>query len=205
MSGQTGPVFRFAELEREQLLQRVAPEFDAGMVLRIIAGPGMGKTCFIRQLLRRKAVDSGLLDFRTLGSRPDSFVLHLQAVFTRLWPGLDRLVPPAGKHEIFSDQEAALRRLDFLLDALSFHADGPAILVLDSCELLAGREEEQQLVSLLLQRLPGSVSIIVSSRSSLSFAPLTTRRLEGGLLELRDRDLVFDQAEADSFLRCNLP
>ncbi|HHB76636.1 MAG TPA: hypothetical protein ENK84_08850 [Desulfobulbus sp.] len=98
-----------------------------------------------------------------------------------------------------------MRRLDFLLAALSFHADGPAILVLDSCELLAGREEEQQLVSLLLQRLPGSVSIIVSSRSSLSFAPLTTRRLEGGLLELRDRDLVFDQAEADSFLRCNLP
>ena len=193
-------IFRLVELRRQRLLERIAPEFQPGMVLLVTGGPGTGKTYFIRQLVEKVALESAWLDCRRLGCHTTSLARHLQDQLCRLWPGLAAV---GRERELALPGQSSLQLIDALLDELLIQADKPAMLVLDSCDLLASSHGGEELLALLLRRLPGFVSLVLGSRTPLSLA-LAPLRLEGRLLEIDDRELLFDQEEAIRFLQDNI-
>lgn len=195
---------RCVELERSRLLNHILPEFQHGNLLMLTSGPGTGKTFLIHQLLRHRKGMSAYLDLKKLSSDITIFVRQLEYLFAKLWPdvfsdlGSDRTNQSINK---LSPKD----RVDNLLDQLFISGDQPAVFALDGCDILAERPSWAELVSLLLQRLPSFVSIILASTSPLKFSPLSTFRVQGKMLELTVKELHFDSDEIWQFLSKNIP
>ena len=72
------------------------------------------------------------------------------------------------------------------------------ILILDDYHVIA-EQSIQEAMLFLLEHLPAHVHLVLVTRRDPAF-PLSRFRVRGQLLELRDQDLRFSQAEASSFL-----
>jgi len=195
---------RCAEIPRTRLLKNILPRFQPGNLLLITAGPGMGKTCLVHQLLERCEGKTAFVDFRKLSTDINALVRWLEGVFTELWPDFFSNLPPRHPAPV-ADQASLEANIDFLLDELILCGDTPAVIVFDGCEVLASRPLWAELISRLLQRFPSFVSIILLSTVPLKFSPFSRLRIQGQLLELSTEDLYFDQAEIHEYFAANAP
>ncbi len=187
-------------IERDRLLNRITPKFLPGSILLLTGGPGTGKTIFLQQLLDRIDTKAAHLDVKTLSPDITFFVRNLINAFDMLWPGTlnaDEIVPLTATNP--------LTAIDLALDELLLKASEPAVIALDSCELIAERPTWQAALSVLVSRLPLFISLILSSRLQLHFKNLSSLKLHGRLLTVDKNDLYFDYFETEAFIRRNLP
>jgi LuxR family maltose regulon positive regulatory protein len=76
--------------------------------------------------------------------------------------------------------------------------DRDLILILDDYQLIADQSIQEALLC-MLEHLPANMHLVLVTRVDPAL-PLSRLRLRGQLLEVRDQDLRFTQAEATSFL-----
>jgi len=173
------------------------------MVLTLTAGPGSGKTVFLRQLQSLQGNRTVYIDVAAFSADSAILVRHLERVFLQLWPELGGYLQHNLEEQFhFSN---ALERFETLVDELLLAGNNPAAIAFDGCEILANRPLWMELVALFLNRLPSFVSLTLSSRIPLQFTALPKLRLQGRLLELGPDDLFFDEEEVCVFFSSRFP
>ncbi len=190
------------EIRRTRLLERLTREFCPGTLLLLTAGPGTGKTWLVDQLVRELGEPAVAIDLKRLGSDVVIFVQSIEKAFCRLWPDLCE----RHEHEQVSRQDFdALNVTNQLLDKLAVEGSSPGIMVIDNCHLIAGRTGWQDVVSIILDRLPSFLSLVLISRTSLELKQIPALKVQGRVTSLRDADVCFDRQESLQFLHENVP
>ncbi|HEX2912693.1 MAG TPA: LuxR C-terminal-related transcriptional regulator [Chloroflexia bacterium] len=185
------PVPRAKLVERARLLQRLEQVIQYKLTL-ISAPPGFGKTTLIASWLQRSGLAAAWFSLDAGDSDPGRFWSYLDQTLKTLPPecGYSESLP-AGMD---SQAEAPVEILLGKLLKLSQHI----VIVLDDYHLIEN-ETIQRDMAYLLERLPATVHLILTSRTDPPF-PLARMRVRGELQEIRAFDLRFDSQEADTFL-----
>lgn len=186
------PALGTRPIERPRLYERLARAVDARLTL-VVAPAGWGKSTLAAQWLRTLGVPSGWLSL----DAADGDV-------TRFWRYLVLAVQQADA----SAGAAALRCLDtagadvqrdvlpVLVNELA--STGDLVLVLDDYHVLGSRPVHQTLTA-LLDHAPGSLHLVVISRSDPPLS-LSRLRVAGDLVEIRAEHLRFTAEEAARML-----
>ncbi len=182
---------------RRRLFDRLSD--GRGQRLSLVACPaGFGKSTLLAAW-RESESQHRPVAWLTLDEADDDAVVlwsHVIEALGRACPDLDHeslaaLVPIAPLLEVV---------LPRLVNAL---ADCPdVVIILDDLHRLTAQSTRES-VAWLLERLPPSVQLVVSTRTDPAL-PLATLRARGQLLELRADDLRFTTEEAGEFLNDRL-
>ncbi|HET6870581.1 MAG TPA: LuxR C-terminal-related transcriptional regulator [Solirubrobacteraceae bacterium] len=189
------PALRAGHLHRAQLVGALIANGQSRVAL-VAAAPGSGKT----SLLAEWHAD-------TRESRPFAWI-SLDAADNdpvRFWDGVFAALQTTDQ-AIGGSAQAALHSpgttvtdqvLPLLINDLAELA-GPVVLVLDDYHLIENGEIHAA-IELLVERLPATAQLVISTRSDPPL-PLSRLRARGQLIEIRGGDLRFNVAEAGAFL-----
>jgi LuxR family transcriptional regulator, maltose regulon positive regulatory protein len=180
-------------IARERLFERL--QAGRGLRLTLVAGPaGFGKSTLLaawrESESRRRPVAWVTLD----EADNDAVGLwsHVIEALCRVCPGLAQATL-AGLAATAPLREVVLPRL------VNELAEQPeVVLILDDLHRLSSAATRES-VAWLVERLPSSVQLVISTRTDPAL-PLGTLRARGQLLELRADELRFTRAEAHEFL-----
>lgn len=189
------PPPRLNGVERARLLLRLEEGFQTGRRLTLVSAPaGFGKTTLISSWVKannsKKAawisLDSGEND-------PVQFLNYLIAGLQQFDPAIGQTILPALKSQPLPPLVALAESLinDITLSA------APFVLVLDDYQLIKSIDVHQ-LVQLLLERGPVNLHLVIVTRED-PMLPLPRLRARGQVTEIRERDLRFNQFEAEAF------
>ena len=190
------PSSRHALVPRPRLRARLDPvEVPLPQLLLVSAPAGFGKTTFVSQwLASRQDVRSAWLSLDSADNDPRLFL-------TALLTSLDTAslgVGEAGLALLETSSQLPLRALmTTLVNDLDRLSDA-IVVVLDDYHLIDDPTVHQAL-ELLLEHLPGNVTVAICSREDPPL-PLARLRSRGELVEVRAADLRFTPAEAGDFL-----
>ncbi|HEY2437528.1 MAG TPA: hypothetical protein VGH93_10115, partial [Solirubrobacteraceae bacterium] len=189
------PVLRPGHLPRATLVGALTAGVQSRVTL-VAAAPGSGKT----SLLSEWHADPGEL-------RPFAWI-SLDAADNdpvRFWDGIFAALQTIAP-EIGGSAQTALRSpgttvtdqvLPLLINDLA-ELPEPVVIVLDDYHLIDNGEIHAA-IELLVERLPSSAQLVISTRSDPPL-PLSRLRARGQLTEVRGADLRFDVREAGAFL-----
>lgn len=179
---------------------RICDRLDghAGRLVLVSAPAGFGKTVLILDWLARKQAPVAWLSVDRLDNDPVRFFAHLAASVDQLdVPGAK---PAAALLRGTVPRDGALAPT--LLEVLSELGPEP-VVVLDDVHELESRDVLSFLDAWVRASIPGPRLVLLTRVDP----PLATGRLrmEGGLLELRERDLRFTVAEAADLFEALIP
>jgi ATP/maltotriose-dependent transcriptional regulator MalT len=189
------PALRPGHLHRAQLVGTLLAHADSRVAL-IAAAPGSGKTSVLSEWHA---------DVRE--SRPFAWI-SLDAADNdpvRFWDGVFAALQTIAA-EIGGSAQAALHApgttitdqvLPLLINDLTKLTE-PVVIVLDDYHLIENGEIHAA-IGLLVERLPATVQLVISTRSDPPL-PLSRLRARGQLIEIRGGDLRFNVTEAGAFL-----
>lgn len=185
-------------LRRSRLLDQIGQARRQGRRLIVLQGPaGYGKTALLAQYARQLEGQGETVIWLSLDST-DSEPAHLFQYLAEglVSKGLD--LPRSTYNTYLETEPFAGRQLVALLDQGLQAAGREVVLVLDDLHEL-GDDRAMQELSLLLQRPPSNLTVLIGSRSAL---PLSRARLRanGLLLELGPEELRFDDTESRKLL-----
>lgn len=175
---------------------RLRAQLDAGLdspLSLVVAPAGAGKTVLLSQWVHsHDDLAVGWVDITEADADPLVFSRHLIGVLTSVAPHLHAPVAPV---------DASGRRLgEALLEDLSagLRSAGRMVVVLDDLDRLSGSAVLTDLWR-LVDQLPANVHVIFASRVDLKLG-WSRHRLQHSLVEIRQRDLAFDQATTAQML-----
>lgn len=181
-------------IDRPRLTARLSRELPT--LVLVIAGAGFGKTTLIAQCHQCMGAQAVWLSLDRNDQDPFIFVRHLIAGFNRV----QTIISPAT--ESFMEGRVATLDVDEVtiriandLDKL----DDDRVLFLDDYHL-AETPDINELVNQLIARTSGRLHIVIASRV-MPALPVSRYRANNALRELNARDLAFNAAETDAFLR----
>jgi len=189
------PALRPGHLHRVELVGLLVANAQSRVAL-VAAAPGSGKTSLLSEWHA---------DAREL--RPFAWI-SLDAADNdpvRFWDGVFAALRTTAP-EIGGSAQAALHSpgttvtdqvLPLLINDLAELPD-PVVLVLDDYHLIENGEIHGA-IGLLVERLPATAQLVISTRSDPPL-PLSRLRARGQLIEIRGGDLRFDVTEAGAFL-----
>jgi LuxR family maltose regulon positive regulatory protein len=173
---------------------------DPGRRLTLLSAPaGFGKTILLNEWIRSLTGDGHSVAWVSLDegdNDPVRFLSYLVAAFRRTGEdGFGESVLAALRSPEPSRIEAVVGTLVNELDELP----GEITIILDDYHVIDS-ESIHGIVSFLLEHLPGSVHVVISSRVDPPL-PLARLRARGQMTELHAADLRFTPEEAAAFLR----
>src|SRR5512144_163794 len=175
-------------IRRPRLLELLSGALDSRLVL-VSAPPGFGKTTALVDWLAASGVRSAWISLDASDNDPIRFVPYLRAATAELAGDGARVAqgpPPQDPVETAGE-----------LVALLGECPEPLVLVFDDYQVITN-PEVQQMVSLVLERLPAQAHLIIATRSD-PMMPLARLRAGGELLEVRADALRFTLDEARAF------
>jgi LuxR family maltose regulon positive regulatory protein len=189
------PALRPGHLHRVELVRSLVVRAQSRVVL-VAAAPGSGKTSLLSEWHAdtREHRSFAWISLDTADNDP-----------VRFWDGVFAAVQTAAP-EIGGSAQAALHSpgttvadqvLPLLINELAELAE-PVVLVLDDYHLIENQEVHDA-IELLVERLPGTTQLVLSTRSDPPL-PLSRLRARGQLTEIRGADLRFKVTEAGAFL-----
>lgn len=182
----TMPPVRARLVQRDRLTQRLLAGFEGRLTL-IAAPAGFGKSTLAADLARRSGRPTAWLSLDRGDNDPVTWGAYLAESIRSTGHPVLRLpeIPPP---------QALVATLINELDA----AQAPLLLVFDDYHLIEAPEIHEA-VSLLLERLPSNLHLIISTRVRPPL-PLSRLKARGDLSEVTAVDLRFTAAEAATFL-----
>ena len=192
------PATRAALIPRPELIDH----FDNGVQGKLVlvsAPAGYGKTSLVTSWINQKSAGTDVrwLSLETEDSQPRQFFNYLAAALQPIIgedASLIRLLQ--------SPQPVPRKNLMAALINDSATGSSPFCLVLDDYHVIDSLEIDQA-IAFLLDNMPASMTLIITSRTDPSF-PLSRLRVRGDLTEIRAQDLRFSTAEAAQFLQDNI-
>ena len=182
---------------RPRLIERLNRE--AGRKLTLVSAPaGFGKTTLLSKWFESRADGGHSVAWLTLDkgdNDPFRFLSYLVATLRSIEEGIGEAVLAALRTPEPPKLEALAGALVNEMAALPGGLD----LVLDDYHLIDS-EAVHGIVSFLLERLPGGVHLVISSRTDPPL-PILRLRAKGQMNELGASDLAFTEREAGVFLR----
>ncbi len=183
-------------VERPRLLQRLNDGLQQGRRLTLVSAPaGFGKTTLASSWLQ--GVDShcqmAWVSLDGGENDPGQFLSYLTAA-------LQQCDPEVGRTILTSLKSQPLPPLPQLVEQLINDLSASAhrfILVLDDYQLITSLEVHQ-LVQLLLERGPLSLHLVILTRED-PLLSLPRLRVRDQVTEIRERDLRFNEPEAEAF------
>jgi LuxR family maltose regulon positive regulatory protein len=192
------PDVRTETVLRDKLVERLRA--GEGCRLTLLAAPaGYGKSTLLAEW---RAAEAGRrpvawLSVDEADDDPVVFWSYLVEATRRELPGFGEDAAAALRSPGVPIREVVL---PLLVNEL---ADGPPVVViLDDFHRIASRELHDD-VWWLIERAPGSLQLVLSTRGTPPY-PLATLRARGQIVELGQRDLAFSGQEAVTFLSANL-
>jgi LuxR family maltose regulon positive regulatory protein len=192
------PPLRPGAVARPRLRARLATGLQPGVKLVLLSAPaGYGKTTAILDFRRADPCDAPRLAWLSLDPDDDDpvrFVTYIAAALHRA----DEAVGGDVLAALAVSPPPALRPLlAELVNGVAARPD-PLFLVLDDYHVL-GDPAIHDLVATLLGHQPANLRLVLLTRADPPL-PLAELRARGQLVELRQADLRFDDAEAAAFL-----
>jgi len=187
-------------LHRQRLTQRLLEALDYRLTI-VQAGPGYGKTTALASLVQHH---SPLVWYHLSGEDADPSILlfHLVHGFRLALPSLSET--PLALLEGWEGQVGRAMWtmvVDALLDELVQQESGPLLLVLDNAHLLETATEDLLILDRFIGRAPFNLHVILSTRYPPKLPTLSTWRVRGELLEIRQEELVFTPEEVAALFR----
>jgi LuxR family transcriptional regulator, maltose regulon positive regulatory protein len=186
-------VLRPGLLARPALVTRLRTAAVAALTL-LIAPAGFGKSTLLAQSFAN-APEVAWLTLEHSDDAPRDFLVALCTALAQVRPAV---VSRASVLLHLPAHADAIRVLDLLLSDLSNCAE-PCIIVLDDYHVLK-QVSLHQLVARLVEHAPPALHVVIASRTEPPL-PLARLRARGLLVELRDRELRFEPADAATLLR----
>ncbi len=188
------PVPRIAAVERRRLLELLANSIDVPIVL-ISASAGYGKSTLAAQWSSRCGRPATWVNLDRGDNNPLVFL-------NSLVHALDRLGPVA--QELFDELSVPAPRVDdvvlpTLTDELARLS--PFELVLDDLDELT-HPRSLALINFLLEEIPPESQLVLVTRAHPDL-PLTRRRVQGDVLEVRASKLALDSSETRDLATSN--
>jgi len=189
------PALRPGHLHRSELVGALIAGAQARVTL-VAAAPGSGKTSLLSEW-HADPRDNRPFAWISLDAADNDLV--------RFWDGVFAALQTTAP-EIAGSAQAALHSpgtpvrdhvLPLLINDLAELTE-PVVMVLDDYHLIENREIHGA-IELLVERLPLTVHLVISTRSDPPL-PLSRLRARGQLTEIRGADLRFNAAEAGAFL-----
>lgn len=194
MTGTSAPAAT-PRLRRDELLHLLDRSADFSLTL-LMAPAGFGKSTLLQQWQQQRPdLRSTLLALDEGDADPVRFFRRLSQALRRIAPDFDRLSYNALSAELALPAAAVAESLEQALAAV----DGPLWLLLDDFQH-AHTPFIQQVMALLLQRLPAHVHVIMTSRRHPGFS-LSRLKLEDRLLVLDEHDLRLDAHHVEHLAR----
>jgi len=163
--------------------------------LTLISAPaGYGKTTLLSEWISQSKIPFAWLSLDAQDNDLPRFLAYLLASLRALQIGIDAQGSLLLQAQQLHDREALLTALLNQLSGVEHHF----ALVLDDYHLIQEGEIHQAL-SYLLDKLPGTMHLVISTRSDPPLR-LSRMRARGELCEIRAEDLRFTESEAVSFL-----
>jgi LuxR family maltose regulon positive regulatory protein len=180
---------------RPRLARALGDGLARGRVL-LCAPAGSGKTALLADWARNGGRPVAWLGLDAGDGDPARFWRYVVAALDRAWPGLaGRMGPLLGPPPPPSFEALVTAVVNELA---AQHHDGEVLLVLDDYHLVDSGPVHES-VAFLLENLPPSLRIVVSSRADPPL-PLARLRARGQLAELRAAELRFTSEEAAALL-----
>jgi LuxR family transcriptional regulator, maltose regulon positive regulatory protein len=189
----TPPVLRAGLVARPALVTRLRAAAAATVTL-LVAPAGFGKTTLLAQSFA-STPEVAWLTLERSDDTPSDFLVALCAALAPIRPAV---VSRASVLLHLPAPASAMRVLDLLLRELSDCAEACTI-VLDDYHVLE-HDPVHQLVARLVEHAPPALHVVIASRTEPPL-PLARLRARGLLVELCDRELRFEPADAAKLLR----
>jgi LuxR family maltose regulon positive regulatory protein len=186
------PAPRHAVVSRPRLIEMLNKGLQSNLTV-LCAPAGFGKSTLLGTWATSIDRPMAWISLDTADSDPARFLTYLIA-------GLRTVAPSLGERLdlLQSSQSPAIEAvLTWLLNELSSLPE-PLILVLDDYHTIDAAAVDAA-VAFLLEHLPPSLHVVISSRQDPSL-PLARLRARGQLTELRAADLRFEPAEVAEYL-----
>jgi len=186
------PPVRPVLVPRPRLIARLNEGLRSACKLTLVSAPaGFGKTTLLGEWIRQVDRPAAWLSLDEGDDDPARFWAYFVAALGSLpgFPSSPDVTEPGVPGE---------RDLTLLLNELS-RLPAPALLVLDDYHLVA-EPVVQEHVAFLLTHLPPALHLVIATRADPPL-PVARLRARGQLVEIRQQDLCFTQAEAAAFLR----
>jgi LuxR family maltose regulon positive regulatory protein len=191
------PPIQSSLVQRPRLVQHLESGYQAGKLVTLVSAPaGFGKTTVIREWITDRDLGKtfGWLSLDDGDNDPVRFLTYLVSAIQKVNASIGGSILVA----LNSSQVPPLLDLvEALINEISFEAE-PFLLVLDDYHLIK-KVEVHSIMQLLLNRQPDALHLVVVTREDPPFA-LPRLRVQGQLTEIRERDLRFSLAEAQTFL-----
>ncbi len=181
-----------SSVERPRLMAKFDGGLDTGVTL-VAAPAGYGKTTAVCQWLLRQPLPSAWLTLDPADNDLWVFVAGLIAAVRSVHPDSCRWSTDAFAGSGLPLVDALVERFTDELEEL-----GEFVLVLDDCDSLRG-EGGLAFLDRVVRRMPRALRLVLLCRRDPSL-PLGSLRGQGRLVEVRVKDLRFDQEEAAVFL-----
>jgi LuxR family transcriptional regulator, maltose regulon positive regulatory protein len=181
-------------LARSRLVERL--DRGAAVKLTLVSAPaGFGKTTALAEWVRSSHRPVGWLSLDTGDNDPVRFWRYVAAALDEVQPGMHPRIAALlrGQHQLPLEPV-----LTVVINELAARPEQIA-LVLDDYHLIEAPAVHQS-VAYLLDRLPSSLQLVLSTRSDPPL-PLARLRASGQLVELREAELRFTAQEAADLLR----
>ena len=186
------PPIRPVLVPRPRLIARLNEGLRPACKLTLVSAPaGFGKTTLLGEWIRQIDRPAAWLSLDERDDDPARFWAYLAAALGSLpgFPYSSNLAEPSVPGE---------RWLTSLLNQIS-QLPAPAVLVLDDYHLVTN-DAVQEHVAFLVAHLPPALHLVIATRADPPL-PVARLRARGQLIEIRQQDLCFAQAEAATFLR----
>jgi LuxR family maltose regulon positive regulatory protein len=186
------PPLRPTRVQRPRLFARLNAGLRPACKLILISAPaGFGKTTLLSEWARQIDRPVAWLSLDEGDDDPARFWDYLVAALSSL-PGFSSSPDLAGLGAPGEDE------LTLLLNGLG-QLPSSAALVLDDYHLVANSAVHDQ-VAFLLAHLPPALHLVIATRADPPL-PVARLRARGQLVEIRQQDLCFSEAEAAAFLQ----
>jgi LuxR family maltose regulon positive regulatory protein len=180
---------------RPRLVRALGDGLSRGRVL-VCAPAGSGKTALLADWARNGGRPAAWVGLDAGDSDPARFWRYAVAALDRAWPGLAGRMGPLFASPSAPSPEALVTAV--VNELAGRPGDGEVLLVLDDYHL-ADSGPVHESVAFLLDNLPPSLRVVVSSRADPPL-PLARLRARGQLAELRTAELRFTAEEAAALL-----
>jgi LuxR family maltose regulon positive regulatory protein len=187
------PVCTSQNVDRLQLLRKLRLGLDRKLML-ISAPPGFGKTTLLAEWVSKLNVPVAWLSLDQEDNSPYRFMTYLIAAIQHAIPNFGQVALSAAN----ALPQPPLETLaTHLVNEIAFHKF-PLMIILDDFQHIQDPTIHSVVMS-SLDRLPPNVHVCISTRSDPPWM-FGRLRAQGDLLEIRTKDLRFDQEEAALFL-----